>query len=71
MRGIKNVFEWSFDKKSRSQVDFVCCTVCIFNYIYIHWHYRGSFKGVPFPKKVRLRSLEIGVWRVPLKEYEI
>jgi len=71
VKGIKNKVEWSFDEEARNGVSFVCCSVVVFNFIYLHWHWAGGHKERKFPKKFRLRSLEIGRWRVPLRCYEI
>ena len=71
MNGREGMVEWSFDEESRNGVDFKCCSIVFFNYVFLHWHYGGSLRGVAFPNKFRLRSLEIGRWRVPFKGYEI
>lgn len=71
MNGKEGILEWSFDEKSRNQVNFKCCSIVLFNYVFLHWHFGGDCKGVEFPNKFRLRSLEIGRWLMPLKYYVI
>jgi len=71
MKGIKDRIEWSFDEEIRGQVNFKCCSVVLFNHVFLHWHFGGSFEGVEFPNKFRLRSFEIGGWTPPVKYYDI
>jgi len=71
MNGVRNIVEWSFDDKGGSQINFRCCSFVLFNYVFLHWHYGGSFNGMAFPHKIRLRSVEVGRWILPFKYYEI